>query len=231
MSVKYGSNQSVAEFYGEVRAVLSVTILVDVASSRWCCALRTQFYSNSDLVKFLQLSGLPNATIPVQNVYGDLPDDQSNPGGEAQLDVEYIMVRRRAPCFCSMLVLTSLQHAVCLQALAPNASTFFYSFSDLNPYDTNNEGFLAYLTYVSNQAYPPLVHSLSYGDQESTVFNTSNPGSVDYGQRCDQEFMKMGLRGMSLLFSSGDDGIAGKHFLFPNSPDKCLIFKTLCLTV
>jgi hypothetical protein len=47
-------------------------------------------------VKFLQLSGLPNATIPVQNVYGDLPDDQSDPGGEAQLDVEYIMVRRRA---------------------------------------------------------------------------------------------------------------------------------------
>ena len=26
---------------------------------------------------------------------GDLPNDQSNPGGEAQLDVEYIMVRER----------------------------------------------------------------------------------------------------------------------------------------
>lgn len=43
-------------------------------------------------MKFLALSGLPNATIPVENVYGDLANDQSNPGGEAQLDVEYIMV-------------------------------------------------------------------------------------------------------------------------------------------
>ena len=43
-------------------------------------------------MQFLSLSGLPNATIPVENVYGDLVNDQSNPGGEAQLDVEYIMV-------------------------------------------------------------------------------------------------------------------------------------------
>ena len=76
-----------------------------------------------------------------------------------------------------------------------------------------NEGFLAYLTYVSNQEYPPLVHSLSYGDQESSIFNASNNGSVQYGQRCDQEFMKMGLRGLSVLFSSGDDGIAGTLYL------------------
>jgi len=52
-----------------------------------------QFYSNKDLTQFLTLSGLPNASIPVENVYGDLADDESNPGGEAQLDVEYIMVR------------------------------------------------------------------------------------------------------------------------------------------
>jgi subtilase family serine protease len=51
-----------------------------------------QFYSNSDLWEFLRLSGLPNASIPVENVFGDLVNDQANPGGEAQLDVEYIMV-------------------------------------------------------------------------------------------------------------------------------------------
>jgi len=39
------------------------------------------------------LSGLPNASIPTQNVYGDLPNDQTDAGGKAQLDVEYIMVR------------------------------------------------------------------------------------------------------------------------------------------
>jgi subtilase family serine protease len=51
-----------------------------------------KFYSNSDLSKFLALSGLPDASIPDINVYGDLANNQSHPGGEAQLDVEYIMV-------------------------------------------------------------------------------------------------------------------------------------------
>ncbi len=67
LSVQHGSNQSVVEFYHE-------------------------FYSNADLKQFLALSGLPTASIPDQNVYGDLANNQSQPGGEAQLDVEYIMV-------------------------------------------------------------------------------------------------------------------------------------------
>lgn len=77
----------------------------------------------------------------------------------------------------------------------------------MNPYDDSNEGFLAYLEYVSSQENPPLVHSLSYGDVEASVFNASNNGSSSYGYRCDQEFMKMGLRGLTVIFSSGDDGI------------------------
>lgn len=81
--------------------------------------------------------------------------------------------------------------------------------ANLNPYDSANEGFLQYLLTVGNQTNPPLVHSLSYGDQESTVFNSSNPGSINYGNACNQEFAKMGVRGLTLLFSSGDDGIAG----------------------
>ena len=51
-----------------------------------------KFYSNSDLAKFFELSGLPTASIPIENVFGDLVNDESRPGGEAQLDVEYIMV-------------------------------------------------------------------------------------------------------------------------------------------
>ena len=152
-----GSNQSVAEFYGE-------------------------YYSNSDLAAFLQLSGLPISSIPEENIYGSA-NDQNEPGGEAQLDVEYLI------------------------GLAPNAPTYFYSIDTLNPYDPINEGFLTYLYLVGNQSYPPLVHSLSYGDVEANIFNASNPGSAEYGFRCDQEFQKMGLRGLSVLFSSGDDGL------------------------
>jgi hypothetical protein len=61
-----------------------------------------QFFSNSDLTQFLHYSGLPNAEIPEENIlYGY--NNQSEPGGEAQLDVEYLM------------------------ALAPGAPTYFYS--------------------------------------------------------------------------------------------------------
>jgi len=71
------ATQGVAEFYGE-------------------------FYSNADLEQFLRFSGLPNAEIPVENIlYGY--NNESEPGGEAQLDVEYLM------------------------ALAPGAPTYFYS--------------------------------------------------------------------------------------------------------
>ena len=142
LTVRHGSTQACAEFYGE-------------------------FYSNSDLSAFLALSGLENASIPESNCFGDLPNDQNNPGGEAQLDVEYIM------------------------ALAPGADTFFYSMADLqydpSPFGTiDNEGFLSYLYIVGNQTNPPLVHSLSYGDEEANVFNASTPGAIDYGTRCDQ---------------------------------------------
>ena len=141
---------------------------------------------------------MPPASIPLENILGDLPNDQSQPGGEAQLDVEYIV------------------------GLANGADTFFYSFSDLNPYDPVNEGFLEYLYYVGNETYPPLVHSLSYGDLEANIFNASNPGSSEYGFRCEQEFMKLGLRGITLLFASGDSGIISD----PSLPLTCKVSST-----
>lgn len=47
--------------------------------------------------------------------------------------------------------------------------------------NTYNEGFLTYLVYVQNQTYPPLVHSLSYGDVEADIFNASHNGTIQYG--------------------------------------------------
>ena len=112
---------------------------------------------------FLSLTGLKNVSLPQTTaVLGDNGNNQGKPGGEGQLDLEYMM------------------------ALAPGADTFYYSFSDLNPFNPANEGFLAYLYFVGDQAYPPLVHSLSYGDIEQNVFNASQPGSVEYGRRCDE---------------------------------------------
>jgi subtilase family serine protease len=54
---------------------------------------------------------------------------------------------------------------------------------------------------VLNTKNPPLVHSVSYGDDEYTV-------SVEYMQRCDVEFMKAGTMGLTILLASGDMGVS-----------------------
>jgi len=98
--------------------------------------------------------------------------------------------------------------------MAPGVPTHYYSVQGLNPYSSENEGFLSYVWMVGNQTSPPLVHSLSYGDVEATIYNSSIPGAVDYGKRVEQEFVKMGLRGISVLFASGDWGVG--NFLKSN---------------
>ena len=50
----------------------------------------------------------------------------------------------------------------------------------------------------------PLVHSISFGEDETEL------GSVGYMDACNVEFQKLGLRGVSLLFASGDQGVWGR---------------------
>merc|ERR1740115_277343 len=94
------------------------------------------------------------------NVKGNLKNDQSHAGGEASLDVQYLM------------------------GMAPDVPTYFYSYSDLNPYTPENEGFLTWLVTMGGEQNPPLVHSLSYGDVEADVFNSTN-GAAPYAARDD----------------------------------------------
>ena len=54
---------------------------------------------------------LPQTTA----VLGDNGNNQGKPGGEGQLDLEYMM------------------------ALAPGADTYYYSFSDLNPFNPGDD--------------------------------------------------------------------------------------------
>lgn len=51
-----------------------------------------------------------------------------------------------------------------------------------------------------NTTDSPWVHSVSYGDDESTI-------SKDYLERCDKEFMKFGISGWTVLFATGDSGV------------------------
>jgi len=69
---------------------------------------------------------------------------------------------------------------------------------------TGEEPFLVWLKQLADTEDVPLVHSVSYGDQEPDLPKA-------YTDRVNYEFMKMGVRGLTILFASGDDGAAGHN--------------------
>eukprot|EP01041_Mallomonas_annulata_P011365 gene11365-23785_t len=159
-------SQSVTEFYGEMFSNTDSSIFFE------------KYLSESDIDK-------DKSYIDINNIYGDVKNDESRQGIEATLDIQYLL------------------------GMAPGISTYVYSMGGLNPMSLQNEGFLAYLWTVGSQFHPPLVHSLSYGDTESSVFDPNSPGAIEYGNRVELEFAKMGLRGLTVIAASGDAGVCG----------------------
>jgi len=105
-------------------------------------------------------------------------------GIEASLDIEYIM------------------------ATGQHIPTLFWSNGGLTK---GQEPFLKWIAALNALSEPPLVVSVSYGDDEDSL-------SADYMIRIDQEFQKAGVRGVSILFASGDSGVGGSFV------DKCKKF-------
>lgn len=103
------------------------------------------------------------------------PNDENSPGDEAQLDIEY------------------------LTGLAPLVPTWVVSFGEQHE---NQEPFLEWAAFLNSQpdGQLPLVNSVSYGDDESSI-------DLDWAARVDVEFQKLALRGVSVLFASGDSGV------------------------
>lgn len=60
----------------------------------------------------------------------------------------------------------------------------------------SQEPFLQWMILLSNMTDLPWVHTISYGDDEDSL-------SAAYMTRINTEFMKAGVRGISLLFASG----------------------------
>jgi len=118
-------------------------------------------------------------------VGGNVP---SNPGDEAMLDIEYIM------------------------GVGQNINTWFVTTN--GSANGGQEPFLNWIVTLKNTPTAPWVHSVSYGDVESTVSNS-------YAHKVNQDFQSFGLMGRSILFASGDDGAgcnnAGTQFA-PNFP-------------
>ncbi|KAJ9655304.1 hypothetical protein H2198_005833 [Neophaeococcomyces mojaviensis] len=72
--------------------------------------------------------------------------------------------------------------------------------ADLFTPTNTNEPYLTWLDYVLSQSDLPQTISTSYGDDEQTV-------PLSYAQSVCEGFAQLGLRGVSLLFSSGDNGV------------------------
>eukprot|EP00455_Lapot_gusevi_P009575 TRINITY_DN1428_c0_g1_i3.p1 TRINITY_DN1428_c0_g1~~TRINITY_DN1428_c0_g1_i3.p1 ORF type:complete len:545 (-),score=221.21 TRINITY_DN1428_c0_g1_i3:160-1794(-) len=139
------------------------------------CGFLEQYIALSDLKQFFQQFDPASANL-VPTVFG--PNDETNPGTEASLDIQYVM------------------------SVGANTPTTFWSTAGRMPNSTDNEPFLVWLTTLAQTKNAPLVFSVSYGDNENTV-------SLDYAQRVNVEFQKAGVRGISILFSSGDGGVSG----------------------
>ncbi|MCJ8736976.1 hypothetical protein PDJAM_G00018590 [Pangasius djambal] len=71
------------------------------------------------------------------------------------------------------------------------------------------EPFLQWMLLLSNISAVPWVHTISYGDDEDSL-------STAYMDRINNEFMKAGLRGISMLFASGDSGAGCRHLTKEN---------------
>jgi len=88
-----------------------------------------------------------------------------------------------------------------ITSMGANIPTWFWSTGGRHE---KQEPFLEWLVDVSNTSQVPWVMSISYGDVEESL-------STAYMKRVSVEFMKAGVRGISIFVASGDDGASCKE--------------------
>ncbi|TFK52035.1 subtilisin-like protein [Heliocybe sulcata] len=145
-----------------------------------------EYATHSDLRTFLQRfrSDASSANFSVLQINGG-GDDQSDPGTEANLDIQYT------------------------EAISYPTPNIYYSTGGSPPFNSDsqttsntNEPYLNWLNYILNQTSIPQTFTTSYGDDEQTV-------PLDYATSVCNLFAQLGARGSSILFSSGDFGVGG----------------------
>jgi tripeptidyl-peptidase I len=150
----------------------------------------SEYANKKDLASFMSLYS-PSSTsynFQFRSISNGInPQSLSLAGTEAALDIQYVV------------------------GLTYPSKTIFYSTGGSPPFNpdsatpTNtNEPYLDWVIYMSSlsDTVLPGVVTTSYGDNEQTV-----PKS--FAKRVCNEFVKLGVRGTSVIFSSGDGGVAG----------------------
>ncbi|QRW22865.1 tripeptidyl-peptidase I [Rhizoctonia solani] len=143
-----------------------------------------QYASISDLQTFYTKfdSSAVGSTFSVELINGG-KNTQTNPGIEANLDVQYA---------------GAISHPIPLTFYSTGGSPPYKP--DSNTPTNTNEPYLEWVNYMLNKTTLPLTISTSYGDDEQTV-------PLDYATRVCSSFAQLGVRGVSVLFSSGDGGV------------------------
>ncbi len=75
----------------------------------------------------------------------------------------------------------------------------------LSVYYSMQYSILDWISAVNDNEEAELVHSVSYGNDEAQQV------SAEYMESCNTEFMKAGVRGLSLFIASGDQGVYGRE--------------------
>ena len=82
-----------------------------------------------------------------------------------------------------------------LMGVAPNVTTWFYGYASFDFYGDLNK----WISDMNSEEQIPFVITVSYGSQGDYPSNT-------YISRQDEEYEKLGLRGTSIIYASGDSG-------------------------
>jgi len=131
------SNQIVTPAVLRKHYNITVTSGIMANNSQGVHEFEEQWYSESDLSLFLQRNALPNATVAVQVGFNNV----SRPGGEAELDLQYIM------------------------GVGVNVPTWFVYVPGVNPRN-QEEPFLEWILLMLQLPHAPWINSISYGESE-----------------------------------------------------------------
>jgi len=170
------------QLYNAVGVLPSATIGNSIAVT----AYLGQFANIADLQLFYkdQVPAAVGTNFTLVSVDGGTnPQTPADAGDEANLDTQFAF---------------GLSHPIPPTFFSTPGSPPFIP-DDLTPTDTN-EPYTTWLDFVLGQKDLPLAISTSYGDDEQTV-----PKS--FAQRACAGFAQLGARGISIMFSSGDDGV------------------------
>jgi len=162
---------------------ISKTVGSNSNNSQVVAQFLEQYYNAGDLKEFMKLFG--SGFTHLDEIAKVIGPDTGRSGIEASLDTQYIM------------------------STGANITTWFWSTPGRHE---TQEPFLTWMVAIGNMTKVPFVHSVSYGDVESSL-------SKSYMSRINIEFMKAGVRGLTILFASGDSGASCKDQKFsPNFP-------------